>query len=275
MIEQTIDGISFHLKEAYDFSFLTRWGRVIKVFDGQDSGNICFGLENASGRLFVKFAGARTVEYDGEVSKAAEMLKRSALIYRELAHGALIRYRFAEDVGGGFALAFDWTDAVCMGKQYPESRERFLKMPDETRLRLFGDIVDFHIHAIKKGYIAVDFYDGCIMYDFDAGRTLLCDIDYYEKRPFKNNMGRMWGSTRFMSPEEYILGADIDERTNVFLMGAVAFALFGGEADRSAAKWRLNGELYDIAIKAASPEREKRFASISEFSKAWNMAFHP
>lgn len=46
-------------------------------------------------------------------------------------------------------------------------------------------------------------------------------------------MGRMWGSSCFMSPEEFAFGSAIDEITNVYLMGATAFALFGGERDRS------------------------------------------
>lgn len=37
-----IDGVSFRMKEAFDFSFLRKYGRVFKVFDDQDSGNICF-----------------------------------------------------------------------------------------------------------------------------------------------------------------------------------------------------------------------------------------
>ena len=32
-------------------------------------------------------------------------------------------------------------------------------------------------------------------------------------------MGRLWGSSRFMSPEEFELNAIIDSRTNVFNMG--------------------------------------------------------
>ena len=37
------------------------------------------------------------------------------------------------------------------------------------------------------------------------------------------------GFLRFMSPEEFELNATIDERTNVFNMGAMAFSLLGGE----------------------------------------------
>jgi serine/threonine-protein kinase len=52
------------------------------------------------------------------------------------------------------------------------------------------------------------------------------------KAPYVNEMGRMWGSTRFMSPEEFTLGAYIDEVTNVYAMGATAFALCCGHSPR-------------------------------------------
>ncbi len=50
---QYIEGIPFKLKSAFDFSFLSEYGRVFKVFDDQDSGNICFGTEKDGQRYFV------------------------------------------------------------------------------------------------------------------------------------------------------------------------------------------------------------------------------
>ncbi|MFR8674924.1 MAG: hypothetical protein ACLVEO_08740 [Lachnospiraceae bacterium] len=65
------------------------------------------------------------------------------------------------------------------------------------------------------------------MYDFVNGKTTICDIDLFRKQPCVNDMGHMWGNSRFQSPEEHQLGADIDEITNVYTLGATAFALFG------------------------------------------------
>jgi hypothetical protein len=73
-----------------------------------------------------------------------------------------------------------------------------------------------------------------------------------------------------MSPEEFTHGSVIDELTNVYLMGATAFALFGGEKDRSIDKWRLSEKLYEIALKAVSEEREKRQQSLAEFKCEWD-----
>jgi len=44
---QWIDGIPYKLKKPFDFLFLGKYGKVFKVFDDQDSGNICFGIANS------------------------------------------------------------------------------------------------------------------------------------------------------------------------------------------------------------------------------------
>jgi len=144
-------------------------------------------------------------------------------------------------------------------------------MSANTKLDVFDDILSFHAHVIDKGYVAIDFYDGSIMYDFSANKTLICDIDFYSKAPYINNMGRMWGSSRFMSPEEFELGAVIDEITNVYLMGATAFALFA-DYERTPEKWQLSKELYNVALKAVSNERSQRQQSIRQFIEEWNKA---
>ena len=69
------DGIPCVVKEETDLSFLHRWGRVFRVFDRQDSGNLCFGLEREGRRYFLKYAGARPLCFDGEPSEAVRLLE--------------------------------------------------------------------------------------------------------------------------------------------------------------------------------------------------------
>jgi len=189
-----------------------------------------------------------------------------------LAHPNLIKLIDAEEIGGGFAMIFQWSDAECMHPMYPMSRKKFLQMTLETRCQVFEDILTFHVYAAKQGYVAIDFYDGSIMYDFNNNRTVICDIDFYAKAPYINNMGRLWGSSRFMSPEEFKLGAVIDEITNVHAMGATAFALFGSERDRCIENWKLSKELFDVAKRAVSGERDTRQQSIRQLIEEWRAA---
>jgi len=265
---QYIDGLPYKLKSPFDMSFISNYGKVFKVFDDQDSGNICFGVQNESGRHFIKYAGAPTEQYDGTAEDAIRRLKKSIPVYTDLAHGSLIKLIKAEETEKGYVAAFDWYDAECMARMYPLSRKKFMSMSLKTKIKVFEDVLNFHVYAAEKGYVAIDFYDGSIMYDFKREKTIICDIDFYTKQPYINDVGRMWGSKNFMSPEEFNLGALIDEITNVYTMGATAFALFSNY-DRSIDKWPLSKELHRVVKKAVSENRQDRQQSINQLIEEW------
>jgi len=267
---QRVDGISVKLKKPFDFSFLSKYGKVFKVFDEQRSGNICFGTEKDGCRYFIKFAGASTVNYSGKPEEIIALLKSAATTYHDLSHPNLIHMVGTEKVKNGFAIIFDWTDAVCAGRDYPASREKFLALSVDTRMAVYEDVMAFHAHAARKGYVAVDFYDGNIMYDFEQGRTVICDIDLYQKSPYVGWLGR-WGSASFVSPEEVTQGAIMDEITTVHTMGQTAFALFA-DSDRSLEKWLLSERLYDVVKRAVSDKRGERQQSIRQLIEEWNAA---
>lgn len=265
---QHIDSIPFKLKSAFDFSFMKEYGTVFKIYDDQDSGNICFGTEKDGQRYFVKFAGAPTEQYSGDPADAIARLKATLPVYSALQHTNLIELVEAKDISGGFAMVFKWATGNCMGRMYPAQHKKFMALPVQDKLNVFADILDFFEYIASQNYVAIDFYDGSIMYDFECGKTTICDIDFFRKQPCINDMGRMWGSPLFQSPEEYQLGAVIDEVTNVYTIGATAFALFG-EYNRTRDKWQLSDELFEIAARAVNDDRTKRQQSIRQLIDEW------
>lgn len=267
-IQQVIDGIVYEMKQPFDFDFIHQYGRVFRVFDDQDSGNICFGTEQDGERFFIKFAGALTKRYGKDPAEAVERLKASVPIYCDLKHENLIELVEAKEAGGGFMMVFRWAKGDCMGRMYPEAHARFMALPVGTRLMVFSDVLRFLEHTAAQGYVAIDFYDGSILYDFEGGKTTICDIDFFRKQPCVNDMGRMWGSSLFQSPEEYELGAILDEVTNVYTIGATAFALFGGY-QRTRERWELDDRHFAAAARAVSGKRGDRQASIAEFRREW------
>lgn len=265
---QCIDGLTYKMKSSFDFHFISKYGKVFKVFDDQDSGNICFGTEKDGERYFIKFAGAPTAEYNGSLEDAVMRLKSSLPVYENLKHKNLIEFVKAKEINGGFEMVFKWVDGDCMGRMYPAEHRRFMNLPFADRLNVFGDILDFLDYTNSSGYTAVDFYDGSIMYDAENHKTTICDVDFFRKQPCVNDMGRMWGSSKFQSPEEYQLGADIDEITNVYCAGAFAFALFGNY-NRTREDWQLSEEAFAVATKAVSDDRNERYQTIKELKDAW------
>ncbi|MFC9707438.1 serine/threonine protein kinase [Paenibacillus sp. NPDC056933] len=285
-VQLELDGISFELKEPHSFEWITRLGTVFCVFDQQDSGNLSFGVLGQDGeRYFVKYAGARTIHANssGSPSQAIDNLKSSVSIYEDLAHDTLIHLKDHFATEHGYVCVLDWVEGECLHShwdypppaKYEDPRSpyyRFRQLSVKTRIRAMEQILDFHIEVQQRGYVAVDFYDGSLIYDFDKQTMKICDIDLYRKGSFMNTMGRMWGSSRFMSPEEFELGAPMDGVTNVFNMGAMAFSLLGGELDRSYARWDAGEALYQVVVRAVNPDRTQRYESVTELSDAWKKA---
>ena len=149
--------------------------------------------------------------------------------------------------------------------------QRFRRLPRPQIMEALAVIFELHCELAQAGWIAVDFYDGCLIYDFACHELHVVDLDMYRESPFVNEMGRMFGSSRYMAPEEFERGALIDARTNVFTMGRTAANLLSdGTLDRSA--FRGSDVHYKIVLKACTDEPGMRFASVGDFYAAWSEA---
>jgi len=280
-----IDSVSFELKKEFDFNWLNKYGEVFCVFDQQDSGNICFGVENENKKLFIKYAGAPTVNYDGKYEDAVLRMKNAIPVYKDIHNPNLIKLIENFEQGKGYASIYKWADGECLHAhwdfdKYPKYTHpkspnfKFNQLSLELKLDCIDNIVSLHEMVAESGYVAIDFYDGSIMYDFKTNKTTICDIDLYAKSPFINTMGRMWGSSRFMSPEEFKIGETIDEITNVFTMGAICFEILGNNRNRNIEQWKTSEKLFEVAKKATNKDRSQRYQSISNFYNAWKVALN-
>lgn len=279
-----MDRLLFELQEDHDFTWLQSLGTVFSVFDQQDSGNISFGIENNGRKQFVKYAGCRPMDFSGNPRDAISRLKSAMQLYKTLAHPNLIQLIDHFETRDGYAAIFEWFTGDCLHSHWlfagrakhchPESPfYKYKQLSIEQRLLSLHSIFVFHQHVESKGYVAVDFYDGSILYDFTTDETKICDIDFYRAAPSVNDMGEnFWGAARSKAPEEFKIFSPIDARTNVFTMGAIAFGLLGGEMDHSFAKWEANRSLYEVALRAVSQDRGQRYSSVHEFFIAWNSA---
>ncbi|QUO32475.1 hypothetical protein KFE17_01590 [Faecalicatena sp. Marseille-Q4148] len=141
----------------------------------------------------------------------------------------------------------------------------------------FGTEKDGQRYFIKFAGAPTEQYNGN---PADAIARLKATLPVYSELQHENlieyvifDMGRMWGSSLFQAPEEYEFGAVIDEITNVYTVGATAFALFG-EYNRNRDRWQLSDKLFEVAAKAVSDDRNRRQQSIRQLREEWEMAIH-
>lgn len=147
---------------------------------------------------------------------------------------------------------------------------RFRSLPTTEVLAALESIFDAHLAVADAGFVAVDLYDGCFIYDFVARRMRLCDLDEYRPGPFVVDADRLPGSLRFMAPEEFERGAVIDERTTVFNLGRTALVLLDeGDLD---GRFRGTAAASDVLDRATHPRRVERYPTVTEFVSVWRAA---
>ncbi len=299
MVEINFGNVNFFMKEEVDFSWITSLGEVFAVFSQNDSGNISFGVDTGNEKYFVKIAGLKTIESLRTTEEAVASLVSAMPIYEGITHKNLIKLVRHYPIGDIYVAIFKWVDGECLfdhwnfemysknPKMIPPA-DRFKQLPITKRIESAKILFSFLDVVFESGYVAVDFYDGSIMYDFETDTTTICDIDFFRKKPTMNDMGAdFWGTKRLKAPEEYILGATVDEKTNIYTLGALLFDRFFGNytdnevslryqknqfAPCSLEKWDLNKACYDVVLKAVDLDRNKRYLSIKEFQAAWNAA---
>jgi len=298
MIINKLDSIEFQLKELYDFSWIKKYGTAFWVVDQTGSGCLCIGMQDDTRKYFCKIAGANTTEAEVSPEESVRTLKNAVHLYSALEHPNLIRLVEAYDHHPFYVAVFEWADGECLfdhwnfetyqkNQTIKSPKERFWELPLSKKLEAVEVLFSFLQSVNEKGYVAVDFYDGSIMYDFVTNTTIICDIDFFRKAPVINDKGADWfGTKRLKAPEEYLEGHIIDAQTNVFTLGALLFEFFGCfSADDikqrycenrfipcSLENWQLNEESYRIALKAVCPDRKKRYSTISEFWVEWKKA---
>ena len=166
--------------------------------------------------------------------------------------------------------------------------ERRLDVPE--RVALLAEVCDAVAHAHAKGVvhrdlkpsnIVVDQEGRARVLDFGIARVLDMDVD---QSVLETRTGQVMGTLAYMSPEQASgRPADVDEQTDVFALGVLAFELFTGELPRElvglpiaeqlrlladgettllgSVDGSLRGDLETIVAKAMAQEKSRRYSS--------------
>jgi serine/threonine-protein kinase len=261
-------------------AFIAAAGGIFAVFDARvhDSGNVSYGVSTPAGRFFVKTPGdPADRRADGGFAARVDRLRNAVRLHRAVTHPALVALRNVIEAPDGPLLVYDWAEGMLLWSRANRRREldtplaRFRALRVSRVLAALETVLDLHGALAAAGWIASDFYDGSLLYDFAAHAIHVVDMDHYHHGPTSNTMGRMFGSSRYMAPEEYVLGAPIDERTTVFTLGRTVFELLG---DGSGAEHTFRGSpaLHAVAARACAVERDARFPSVAALLEAWRAA---
>ena len=257
--------------------YLNNVGSVFAVFDGrtQDSGNISYGVQTTQGRYFVKTAGPLDDPNPFmNHSERVSLIRNAVRLWQSCHHRTLPPLHRVIESPAGPLLVYQWVDGelirvdAAMRNDPRSTFQRFRQLPSHEIIRALDLVYELHHQLAQLGWIAVDFYDGCLIYDFDRQELHVVDLDHYCEAPFINEMGRLFGSSRFMAPEEFERGARVDERTTVFTMGRTAAVLLS-DGTLARRPFRGSDALYEVIRHACHDDPRERYDSMAAFFAAW------
>ena len=265
-------GFPIDLAAPCDIDFVRGYGRPFWVAARPETGLLCVGVDSPRhGRLLIRYAGAALAGDALPPEQAVRRLREAMPAYESLyGHPALISLQGHGPAAAGYAAIFRWPEGEPFSR--PDVRKRLLYQPLLSRLRMIDPVIDLYACAWDRGWQALGFGEEALRIDLTTGQAAVCDIDLYRPRPVVNGQGRMPGSLRYLSPEEYLPGAALDDVTMEYAMGALAFAFFSAGGSRERADWMAGEAHYRAAARACSEKREKRYPTLRDFQAAWRAA---
>ncbi len=262
--------------------FVRRHGTVIAEFGpgSQDSGNVSWLVDVGVRRLFVKTAGddapARPgtpvpfLDHEGRV----RLLRNAIELAASCRHPALARLLNVIESPHGPALVYEAAVGELVGvprcsRDDPaRAYQRFARLPADQRLRVFDALIDLHTAVAEAGWVACDLYDGCLIVDFTTMSLTVVDLDTYRRGPSVNDMGRMFGSSRFMAPEEFELGAVLDQGTTVYTLGRLVWHFCTRLTER-VDDFCGPPSLAAVVQRACQHSPADRYPDVASFATAW------
>ena len=143
----------------------------------QDSGNVSYGVEVAGNRYFVKTAGdpddpRPVLDHAARVA----LLRNAVRLSESCRHPLLPRLYRVIEAPSGPLLVYQWLEGELLGvprarRDDPKSAfQRFRSLPAPAVSKCLDAVFDLHDTLARVGWIAVDSYDGCLIYDFGSGQ---------------------------------------------------------------------------------------------------------
>lgn len=134
------------------------------VFDQQDSGCLSYGTVRGGQRLFVKVAST---------PETSRSLSRAITFHQSVHHPTIVSPIDVVDSADRRRLTYPWVDGVVLNHATVAGSDRaglrrFHRLPVDEVLAALHTVLDAHRSVASAGFVSVDLYDGCFLYDFNG-----------------------------------------------------------------------------------------------------------
>ena len=156
-----------------------------------------------------------------------ERFRREARIAARLTHPGILGLHSFGEIGNLWYFVMTYVRGETLAEKI--RREGFLPWADAHRI--FAEMADALDCAHRNGVVHRDIKPANILLDSESSRAILADFGISKLFGVAESLtapGSIMGTPAYMSPEQVTGAPDIDERSDIYSLGAVAYVMLTG-----------------------------------------------
>ena len=156
-----------------------------------------------------------------------ERFRREARIVANLSHPGILQLHTFGDVGDVWYFVMSYV----RGESLADVLQRRNRIPWTEAHRILVELADALSCAHAYPVVHRDIKPANIMIEAESGRTVLTDFGISKLFGSDDSLtasGAVVGTPRYMSPEQTLARSEVDERSDIYSLGAVAYRMLTG-----------------------------------------------
>ena len=162
-----------------------------------------------------------------EVHDGRERFRREARIAAQLSHPGIVPLHTFGEVGGIWYFVMGYVRGTSLAERLRLEGH----IPAHEVHRILTELADALASAHRSGVVHRDIKPANILLDADSGRAVLADFGVAKVGAGEEHLtatGAAIGTPHYMSPEQVLGASTVDERSDIFSLGAVGYTMLAG-----------------------------------------------
>lgn len=160
--------------------------------------------------------------------ESRERFRREARIIAQLSHPGILPLHTFGEVDGIWYFVMGYVRGASLAERLRlEGR-----LPWATAHHILYELADALECAHRHGVVHRDIKPANVLLDEETGRAVLADFGISKVRGMTDSVtdtGVVMGTPHYMSPEQALGASDVDERSDIYSLGAMAYAMLAGQ----------------------------------------------
>jgi hypothetical protein len=179
-------------------------------------------------RALDRFVAIKVLRADlAAAQDGRERFRREARIAAQLSHPGILPLHTFGEVGGIWYFVMGYVRGVSLAERLRVEG----RLPSAEAHRILGELADALVAAHRHGVVHRDIKPANVLLDEETGRAVLADFGIAKVEGAGDSLtatGVVIGTPSFMSPEQALGASDVDERSDIYSLGAVGYTMLAG-----------------------------------------------